>query len=90
MVAMEAMHVSSPLAVTVDGTYSSDELGFVLPHEHLLFALTSRHKPPDSVDLQSLRDAPITLSRLAQAAYSNRTVVTSNLCLSCSSPTAIV
>ena len=57
----------APEAVTVRGTLPVDtEVGFVLPLERIVYNLVGRHRPPETVNLQGLRDAPITLGRLAE------------------------
>ncbi|KAL1526591.1 hypothetical protein AB1Y20_015296 [Prymnesium parvum] len=54
-------------AVTVRGALPADvRVGLVLPHEYLVFDLAGRYSPSSSLRMQSLRDAPITLERLAE------------------------
>ena len=54
-----------PMAVTLTGPVAAEDLGMVLPCERVLFNMRDRHRQPESVDEQALRDAPITLGNLA-------------------------
>ena len=52
-------------AMTTSGPVAADELGVVLPHEHLLFDLTTYLTPPLDEQERALVDAPLTLENAA-------------------------
>ena len=57
---------AEPRVVTVRGCAGAHELGIVLPSELVLFDLrATHHLPPRTLAENTLRDAPIALSRLA-------------------------
>jgi len=52
-------------AMTTGGRVPADELGLVLPHEHVLFDLTAYLTPPRDERERELVDAPLTLDNAA-------------------------
>ena len=54
-------------AMTVLGPVAAEELGVVLPHEHLLIDLTYRWGPPDDPAERAVAEAPLTMDRLGIA-----------------------
>src|SRR5215210_3530212 len=54
-------------AMTVRGPVAAEELGVVLPHEHLLIDLTYRWERPDDPAERAVAEAPLAMDRLGIA-----------------------